>query len=36
MAQWCVATGFGPDVFLNLTLGQRAAFAAVVNRANRK
>lgn len=35
MAAWCIGTGFGPEVYDALTLGQRAAFATVVNRANK-
>lgn len=26
LAQWCVATGFGPDVYNNLTLREQEAF----------
>lgn len=36
MAAWCIGTGFGPDVYLALTLSQRAAFATALNRANKK
>lgn len=36
MARWCVGTGFGPDVYLSLTLRQRDEFANATNAANKK
>lgn len=35
MANWCIGTGFGPDVFHALTLRQRDEFARAANRAHR-
>lgn len=35
MANWCVGTGFAPDVFYSLTLRQRDAFATAVNAMNK-
>lgn len=35
MANWCIGTGFGPDVYHSLTLRQRDAFASAANARNK-
>jgi hypothetical protein len=35
LANWCVGTGFGPDVYFGLTLRQRDEFARAANKRNR-
>lgn len=36
MAVWCISTGFGPDVYHSLTVGEINAFYRAAKEATRK